>query len=205
MFLQILASLNVCVGAGPDAVGTALGVEGQTQCSLALKASLDSAAQSTLCFLPRPPCGQKRRRRGGGGVAGEGSHKAATVLQKGFNGKKISSFSLEFQVRNVTIPGSPPPIPPVVSDSFITPQRRAVPDKGISTPPPSLETGLAVKRRPLVSGGAQHGAVIKGSRAAADPRSPPSLAPPKRKEAHRGLEFGGRWGAWGGVGGTRCR
>lgn len=50
-----------------EAVGTALGVEGQTQCSLALKASLDSAAQSTLCFLGRPPCGQRRRGGGGGG------------------------------------------------------------------------------------------------------------------------------------------
>lgn len=79
------------------AVGTALGVEGQTQCSLALKASPDSAAQSTLCFLCRPPCGQRRR---GGGL----SHKAATVLQKGFNSKKIRSFSLEFQVRNAAVP-----------------------------------------------------------------------------------------------------
>lgn len=77
-------------------------------------------------------------------------------------------------------------IPPVVSDSFITSQRRAAPDKGISTPRKELETGPAVKRRPLVSSGAQRGAVIKGSRAAADPRSPKS-APPKRKEAQREL------------------
>lgn len=50
--------------------------------------------------------------------------------------KKISSFSLEFQVWNVTIPiFFSPSIPPVVSDSFITSQRWAAPDEGISTPP----------------------------------------------------------------------
>lgn len=83
-------------------------------------------------------------------------------------------------------------IPPVVSDSFITSQRRAAPDKGISTP----RSPLRWKRVPQLKGGRslaagpQHGAVIKGSRAAADPRSPKS-APPKRKEAQRELGWAG--------------
>lgn len=173
-------------------MGTALGVEGQTQCSLALKASLDSAAQSTLCFLRRPPCGQKRRRGRGRRTKLPQFFKKALIVKNKFFFFRISreecnrpDFLFIFF------------IPPVVSDSFITSHAGLRLTRGfpppLHTPPPSpplLETGLAVKRRPLVSSGAQHGAVIKGSRAASDPRSPKS-APPKRKEAHRGLEWGG--------------
>lgn len=115
-----------------EAVGTALGVEGQTQCSLALKASLVSAAQSTLCFLRRPPCGQRRR----GGMGGGHRTKPPQFFKKALIAKKISSFSLEFQVRNAAVPFFCFSIPPVVSDSFITSQRQAAPDKGISTTPP---------------------------------------------------------------------
>lgn len=74
-----------------EAVGTALGVEGQTQCSLALKASLDSAAQSTLCFLRRPPCGQ-RRRGGGRGGAGGCRTKPPQFFKKALIAKKNKFF-----------------------------------------------------------------------------------------------------------------
>lgn len=84
-------------------MGAALGVEGQTQCSLALKARLDLLLNQVFVS-----CIGLHVFRGGP------LHKATTVLLNGFN-SEVSFF--EFQVRNAPFFL----IPPVMSDSYISP------------------------------------------------------------------------------------
>ena len=142
-----------------DAVGAALGVEGQTQCGLALKARLGSLLNQVFVF-----CIGLHVFRGGP------AHKAATVPLNSFN----SEISL--WIKSVEFFFFIPPRHVCTLDSFITLDGSHA---WWGDSPPRCWKQWAMHRRmgfrvkePLVSSGAQPGTLIKGSWAAAVPHSP---------------------------------